>query len=139
MSRVTAIFADLSRKVFLVFALICASHAFAAEPLPKAEAFKLSVIANANHEISVNWQIKPNYYLYAEKLRFKLVPEEPYTVKLPASESKQDPVLGTVEVYSGNFTIPMQVNTQQDDVKLEVAYQGCSREGFLLSAEQGIF
>jgi thioredoxin:protein disulfide reductase len=130
MGRVAAILADLAGKTCLIIALICAGTLYAAEPLPKAEAFKLSVIANAGHEISVTWSIKPNYYLYAEKLHFKLIPEEPYTVKLPASESKQDPVLGTVEVYSGDFTIPLQVKTQQDNVKLEVSYQGCSREGF---------
>ena len=109
---------------------VCLGQAFAAEPLTPEKAFQVTVAVTGQHEMLVSWKIAPDYFLYAGKLHFTLNPEAPLKTSLPATTTKQDAVLGAVQTYTGSFTVPVQVESNDTAFTFVVAYQGCSKEGF---------
>jgi thiol:disulfide interchange protein DsbD len=97
------------------------------QPLPAEQAFSLSVQVNKANEIIAQWQVAPGYYLYRNKFHFSVTPIIPITVQLPKGE-----VISKIkgEVLSGNIIIPVTLQTALQTVRLDISYQGCSRDGF---------
>lgn len=110
--------------------LLWSGYAYAEEPLPPAQAFQVTAKQVSAQKIETSWKIAPNYFIYADKVSFSLQPEVGFLPVLPTAVKKMDPVRGEVDVYSGDFTIPLNLNTQLSAAKLEVKYQGCSKAGF---------
>lgn len=102
----------------------------AGRPLPPDQVFRVNATVSNSHEINVQWQLAPDYYLYADKLHFIISPDTTLTPTLPASTIKQDAVLGPVAVYKGDFIIPIKVEQASGAYKLTIKYQGCSLQGF---------
>ena len=115
----------------IILFLSLAGQAFAAvEPLPPEEAFQVTAETTADNTILTHWKLAPGYFLYADKLKMTLEPERAYNSELPEVINKKDPILGEVAVYAGTFTIPVQLESPVAALRLTVAYQGCSKEGF---------
>ncbi len=109
--------------------------AVAREPaMPADEAFTYEAIGLTAETILVRFTAQPGYYLYRDKLAFRVVGNDDFAVgeaDLPTGTMLDDPEFGPVEVYYGLVEIPVSVNRpagQEQTISLEADYQGC-RDG----------
>ncbi|WP_109091963.1 protein-disulfide reductase DsbD [Aggregatibacter actinomycetemcomitans] len=95
--------------------------------LPVDQAFQLQAEQYGN-DISLNWQIVENYYLYQDKLEFALngQPIESQPQFLSRAEQYEDPYFGTVQIFKHQLPLRLSLpNSKPQDI-LEVTYQGCT-------------
>ena len=98
------------------------------------EAFVYEAIGLASDKILVRFTAQPGYYLYRNKFAFRVVGDagfEVYEANFPDGSIKDDPEFGEVEVFYGQFEVPVSVNRpagQEQTITLEADYQGC-RDG----------
>ena len=132
----------LSKPVFLLLiallAISPAVHAFSFgtksdEPLPVEEAFQLRSELGAAGEVRLIWEVKPDYYLYRDKIQF-VVPEHLTLVDRRdiQGEMKEDPLFGRVEVYHSEARVDLLLGHQPGEEgagTLSVTYQGCWEGG----------
>lgn len=110
-----------------------------ASPLPAKEVFHANVTAIDPNTFAINFQIKPNYFLYSD--RIKLTPESNNsihlgTLRLPKTEKKIDIKGRIYTIYRNKITIPVGVlGNQPGKTFLELQYQGCSEDGFCYAPE----
>ena len=99
--------------------------------LPADQAFALSVHAVDQKTLIASFKITPGYYLYRDKINFKLADGTPTQLTLPKGEEKDDPNFGLIEVYHRSFQA--EIKLPKVDVKktlvLNASYQGCSDNG----------
>lgn len=101
--------------------------------LPVDEAFSLTGVTRKNGEIAVGFTIAPGYYLYNHM--FKVVADgagkaEPFALKLPAGETKQDAEFGEVTVQRGVLSVAIKpLPNAATPRTLRVRYQGCADVG----------
>ena len=101
--------------------------------LPADQAFVVEVHAVNQHTLLANFKVTPDYYLYRNKINFKVGSDNFHiaSVDLPKGETKEDPNFGTLEVYHQSFQAQITLD-KVDSTKpliLNVAYQGCSDKG----------
>ncbi|SRR5579883_342055 len=99
-------------------------------PLPVDEAFTFSAIITSFNELSAEWHIAPGYYLYTKRLHITLQPTTPANIYYPQGDLKYDLNRVRQEVYAGYLSIPILLRGTAQPVQMEVAYQGCSEDGF---------
>lgn len=98
------------------------------------EAFIYEAIGYSPGTILVRLTAQPGYYLYRDKLAFRIVGDKGFEIReveLPGGTIKDDPEFGPVEVYFGLVEIPVQLNRPaggETRLSLEADYQGC-RDG----------
>ncbi|MEZ2831675.1 protein-disulfide reductase DsbD [Serratia liquefaciens] len=101
-------------------------------PVDQAFAFDFKQQGN---QLSLDWQIRPGYYLYRQQI--KLVPKQATlgAFELPAGLSHKDEFFGEVTIFKQqlNLKIPLQQATA--DASLSVTYQGCAEAGFCYPPE----
>ncbi|CAI1799492.1 protein-disulfide reductase DsbD [Serratia liquefaciens] len=101
-------------------------------PVDQAFAFDFKQQGN---QLSLDWQIRPGYYLYRQQI--KLVPKQATlgAFELPAGLSHKDEFFGEVAIFKQqlNLKIPLQQATA--DASLSVTYQGCAEAGFCYPPE----
>ena len=81
--------------------------------LPPEQAFVYEAIAYSPDTILVRFTAQPGYYLYRDKLRFRVAGDggvDISGVELPPGTTKDDPEFGPVEVYYGLIEIPVHVS-----------------------------
>ena len=102
--------------------------------LPADEAFVYEAIGLSPESILVRFTAQPGYYLYRDKLAFRVVGNDGFEVRaadLPQGSVKDDPEFGRVEVYYGQIEVPVHINRPagpDQTINLEADYQGC-RDG----------
>jgi thiol:disulfide interchange protein DsbD len=98
------------------------------------EAFVYEAIGESAGTILVRLTAQPGYYLYRDKLAFRVVGDNGFAVRevgYPQGRTKNDPEFGPVEVYFGQIEVPVHVNRPagpEQMISLEADYQGC-RDG----------
>ncbi|CAI1164028.1 Thiol:disulfide interchange protein DsbD precursor [Serratia liquefaciens] len=101
-------------------------------PVDQAFAFDFKQQGN---QLSLDWQIRPGYYLYRQQI--KLMPKQATlgAFELPAGLSHKDEFFGEVTIFKQqlNLKIPLQQATA--DASLSVTYQGCAEAGFCYPPE----
>lgn len=101
-------------------------------PVDQAFAFDFKQQGN---QLSLDWQIRPGYYLYRQQI--KLMPKQATlgAFELPAGLSHKDEFFGEVAIFKQqlNLKIPLQQATA--DASLSVTYQGCAEAGFCYPPE----
>lgn len=105
------------------------------DPLPPDQAFPFIVELADNNTLIADWNIASGYYLYRDKMRFRLL-EAPDGItlgapELPPGDPKEDEFLGSVMVYHGAIQIrlPLKIvnkNQRKLSLKLEANFQGCA-------------
>ncbi|MBA1147718.1 protein-disulfide reductase DsbD [Ectothiorhodospiraceae bacterium WFHF3C12] len=100
--------------------------------LPVEKAFPFSVELVEPDRIVARWDTREGYYLYKDKIAFRLVGGDNriVNVQLPAGKMKEDPYFGRLAVYP----YPVQAYIELDrpaagDLMLEADYQGCAEKG----------
>jgi len=96
-------------------------------------AFKLNLTAIDANNLIASFKIVPGYYLYKERIKFKLAPGTPNTltnINLPLGEMKDDPNFGKQEVYHHDFTAKIILaDAANSSLNVSATYQGCSEKG----------
>lgn len=103
-----------------------------AEPLSADQAFSFSLRKEAASQLFAEWQIAPGYYLYAKRVRITTDPVVPMHIQLPEGEWHENTEHQREHVYANVLRVPIlfEVDSSQAVLKVQVQYQGCSREGF---------
>lgn len=102
--------------------------------LQPEQAFTYEAIGFSPGSILVRLTAQPGYYLYRDKLAFRVADDSGFKVAaidLPQGTIKEDPEFGAVEVYYGQIEVPVQVSRpagQELTISLQADYQGC-RDG----------
>jgi thiol:disulfide interchange protein DsbD len=96
------------------------------------DAFRFSARALGPDAIEVRYQIAPGYYLYRDKFRFAVQPEnvELGKAELPPGVRKTDEFFGEVETYRGELRIRIPVaKAGVSAATLIATSQGCADSG----------
>ena len=101
--------------------------------LPAEEAFRLSARALDAKTVEVRFNVADGYYLYRDKLRFKVEPA-PIAAgapALPAGKPHKDEFFGEVVIYRGLMVakLPIQGARPGQRVSLVADSQGCADAG----------
>ncbi len=104
------------------------------EFLTPDEAFLISARPADAGKVRIAWRIADGYYMYRSKFRFTTDTPgvELGNPALPASETREDPIFGDVEVYRGELVIDLPVTlaaNAPDLLTLKVRSQGCADAG----------
>lgn len=105
------------------------------EFLDPDNAFALESQVLSDQTLGVHWTIADGYYLYRDKLQFKLVGGQGVAlsnIDLPSGEVKRDEFFGTVEVFHQQVQAILGLDRVQPEpiaLVLEVGYQGCAEAG----------
>ncbi|MDR2220205.1 MAG: protein-disulfide reductase DsbD [Methylobacillus sp.] len=134
----------MSRFLILVFCFLAAcAHAQtglladddAARILEPNKAFHLQVEAVDAQTIIAHFTIAPGYYLYRERISFKLDGADDSVIaaiELPPGEIKQDPNFGEMLVFHESFDgriLLKHTGAAPQEITLLASYQGCSERG----------
>ncbi len=126
----------LNRALRMVFAFLLvlaplAAHAVnESDLLSPAEAFPLMVSLSGSQQVTLDFNTKPGYYLYRDRFSFAVdgVPVKP--AGMPASESKNDPTFGVVQVYHRPVQLQLPLpRVIASSIVLSVTSQGCADLG----------
>ena len=125
-------------KHFLLFLclqglLLTATPSYS-EPPPAHTVFKLKVKTQDPNTFVLEWQIKPGYFLYQDRLHvtqtspdfFELTP-----LKLPKAKTKVDALNQTISIYRNTLRVPVSmIGLHSGEGILDLSYQGCADSGF---------
>lgn len=105
------------------------------EPLSMDQAFRFSATAKDDETLIARFEIHPGYYLYKERIHFKLQHPEQGRISpamFPIGMKKDIEDLGVYEVFSKTaiIGIPFKPDEHTDKVQLLATYQGCSEDGY---------
>jgi thiol:disulfide interchange protein DsbD len=126
----------LNRALRLVFAFLLVLAPFAAHAVNESDllsphdAFPLKVILSEPQQVTLDFGTKPGYYLYRDRFSFAVdgVPVKP--AGMPASESKNDPTFGVVQVYHRPVQLQLPLpHVIASGIVLSVTSQGCADLG----------
>jgi thioredoxin:protein disulfide reductase len=105
------------------------------EFLDPDQAFVLSVQVGGPHAVVAHWDIAEGYYLYRDRLRFKVRDTPPVklgTPELPQGDVKQDEFIGKTVVYHHSLEARLPLIRDSSGavpLELDLTYQGCAEAG----------
>ncbi|MCH9689335.1 MAG: protein-disulfide reductase DsbD [Gammaproteobacteria bacterium] len=109
------------------------------EPPSAESVFKLKAVMHDPNTFFLEWQIKPGYFLYRDRLHLadsKAQFSELAPLKLPQAKTKIDGLGQTVSIYRNKLRIPVGiVGLSPGEDILNLRYQGCSDDGFCYPPE----
>ena len=109
------------------------------------DAFIPSAEVAADGAIDVRWHIAEGYYLYRDKLTFKLLNAADVALgeaELADGQMKQDAFFGDTEVYyrEVNARLPVSRSTHRaQTIRLELGFQGCADQGLCYPPQTQVF
>ncbi|HFT7667543.1 TPA: protein-disulfide reductase DsbD [Serratia marcescens] len=86
-------------------------------------------------QVTLNWQIRPGYYLYRQQI--KLVPQQATlgAFTLPEGLSHKDEFFGEVAIFKQQLNLQVPLQQAAANASLSVTYQGCAEAGFCYPPE----
>ncbi|MCX2177462.1 protein-disulfide reductase DsbD [Serratia marcescens] len=89
-------------------------------------------------QVTLNWQIRPGYYLYRQQI--KLVPQQATlgAFTLPEGLSHKDEFFGEVAIFKQQLNLQVPLQQAAANASLSVTYQGCAEAGFCYPPETRI-
>ncbi len=128
-------------KKWLFFITGCLFSILAqAIPAPASEVFQVTVKAVDPNTLNVNWQIKPGYFLYKDRIHITEAADSNARlsiIRFPEAEKKTDRQGKTFSIYREKLSLPVAVlGTQPGETLAKLSYQGCSDEGFCYPPEK---
>ncbi|RPH28616.1 protein-disulfide reductase DsbD [Buttiauxella warmboldiae] len=132
----------MALRIFaLIFALL-SSQAFAGlfdnqsksqfVPVDRAFAFDFQ---QSENRLTLNWQIKPGYYLYRQQISLNPVRAELAPLALPKGSWHEDEFYGKTEIYTKQLNLPVTIQSAAKGATVSVTYQGCAEAGFCYPPE----
>ena len=132
----------MALRIFaLIFALF-SSHAFAglfdnqskSQFVPVDQAFAFD-FQQSDHQLNLNWQIKPGYYLYRQQIKLNPAQAELAPLELPKGTWHEDEFYGKTEIYTQQLNLPITIEKATKGATVSVTYQGCAEAGFCYPPE----
>lgn len=93
------------------------------------QAFIFQAIQNGN-ALNVEWQIKPGYYLYQNKIKITGQGVNLTLPSLPKGIHHYDEFFGDVIVYADSVFLTIPLQQVEHGARLTIQYQGCAQAGF---------
>lgn len=127
------------KKWLLFSTLILSSFINYASPLPAAEVFQVEAKQIDPNTFSLNWQIKPGYFLYSDRIKLTEQPGSNIhlgTLRFPETLKKTDLRGRTYDIYRQQLSLPVPVlGEQPGETLVNLYFQGCSDDGFCYPPE----
>ncbi|MBS9440828.1 protein-disulfide reductase DsbD [Photorhabdus heterorhabditis] len=134
------------KHTFMLFLLFCSTlftpltvNALFEQPgqnlyLPADQAFMFD-FQQKGDKLTLNWQIKPGYYLYRKQFRVEPQQATLGKITLPQGTAHQDEFFGETEVYFQQLAINVPITEANDKSNIVVTYQGCAAAGYCYPPE----
>lgn len=127
------------KKCFLLLGLWVSAVVGYAAPLPASEVFQIAVNQVDPNTFKVNWQIKPGYFLYSDRIQLNEQSESNVhlgKIQFPAAEQKADKQGHVYSVYRNQVALPVAIlGEQPGETLMDIRYQGCADDGFCYPPE----
>ncbi|WP_115712287.1 protein-disulfide reductase DsbD [Legionella sainthelensi] len=127
------------RKWFLLVFCYIATFALHANPLPASEVFHVNVTKVDPNTFAINFQIKPDYFLYSKRIKLTSKSDNSINLgplRLPPTVKKTDKQGHVYAVYRNQVSIPVGILADKPgETYVDLHYQGCSDEGFCYAPE----
>lgn len=88
--------------------------------------------------LSLDWQVKENYYLYQERIAVTGENVEIQQVEMRDGEPYKDEFFGDVNIYTEPLFVDLTLADFQEGARVIVQYQGCAKAGFCYPPETRI-
>lgn len=128
----------MKKSILLSILYLFAAIGMAA-PLPANEAFQVEVKPIDPNNFAINWQIKPGYFLYSERIHITAAKNSNIQlgeIRLPEPLKKVDSQGRINTVYRDALSLPVPVLSEQPgEALIDLTYQGCSDGGFCYPPE----
>jgi thiol:disulfide interchange protein DsbD len=86
------------------------------------------------NSFSINWQIKPGYFLYKDRIKLTEQSEKISTVgdiSFPKASNRIDPQGHSYDIYRNSLVLQVPIlNEKPGETLINLHYQGCSDDGF---------
>lgn len=125
-------------KKWLLLILLLPAMLSHAMPLPADQVFQIRTKQTAPDALIVEWDIKPGYFLYKDRIRFDSSSDlfSIGTVSFPQPQSKTDHQGRTYYVYRNKLSLSFPVLAEHPgEGILNVHFQGCADDGFCYPPE----
>lgn len=132
----------MALRIITLVLLLCSSQAFAGlfdaqnktqfVPVDQAFAFDFQ---QAEHKLTLSWQIKPGYYLYRQQIKVVPTSADIAPVAIPKGTWHEDEFYGKTEIFTRQLKLPITVNAANKGSSVSVTYQGCAEAGFCYPPE----
>lgn len=86
-------------------------------------------------KLTLNWQVKPGYYLYRQQIKISAQGAKLADWTLPAGKPHEDEFYGKTEIYPESLTLPLTLQQADKGATVTVTYQGCAAAGFCYPPE----
>ncbi|OKP01638.1 protein-disulfide reductase DsbD [Xenorhabdus eapokensis] len=103
--------------------------------LPADQAFVFDFQQQEN-KLTLNWDIKPGYYLYRKQ--FNIIPNQEVSlgkITYAKGAGHEDEFFGKTEVYFQSARIDIPILSATNNGALQVTYQGCAEAGYCYPPE----
>jgi thiol:disulfide interchange protein len=110
--------------------------------LPVDEAYQLTLVADGDQRLMVQWVIAPEYYLYRHAFKAQASDSEgPIAANffVPDGLAKTDEFFGDVEVYYDALEATVALERSTELAQIKVTYQGCADAGLCYPPETKSF
>ncbi|GMQ45204.1 protein-disulfide reductase DsbD [Vibrio sp. 10N] len=102
--------------------------------VPVDQAFPMNAYQQGDR-VYIDWQVKPDYYLYQDRLSFSGENVTLGHIELQQGEPYTDEFFGDVTIYTQPLFVEVPLSQYQAGAKLIVQYQGCAKAGFCYPPE----
>ncbi len=110
--------------------------------LPVDEAYQLTLVADGDQRLMLQWVIAPEYYLYRHAFKTQASDSEgsiTANLVVPDGLSKTDEFFGDVEVYYDALEAMVTLERTTELSQIKVTYQGCADAGLCYPPETKSF
>ena len=110
--------------------------------LPVDEAYQLTLVADGDQRLMLQWVIAPEYYLYRHAFKAQASDSEgsiAANLVLPDGLAKTDEFFGDVEVYYDALEAIVALERTTELAQIKVTYQGCADAGLCYPPETKSF
>ncbi|MER2474615.1 protein-disulfide reductase DsbD [Photorhabdus laumondii] len=134
------------KRTLMLFLLLCsplltpaAANALFEQPgqnpyLPVDQAFMFD-FQQKGDKLTLDWQIKPGYYLYRKQLHIEPQQATLGKITLPQGTAHRDEFFGETEVYFQQLIVNVPVTKANNNSNIVVTYQGCAAAGYCYPPE----
>lgn len=102
------------------------------DPADQAFAFEFN---QQGHQMALDWQIKPGYYLYRQQIKVVAGNAEITPADIPQGTLHKDEFYGETAVFHNELHLNVNIHSARAGSYLDVTYQGCADAGFCYPPE----
>ena len=110
--------------------------------LPVDEAYQLTLVADGDQRLMLQWMIAPEYYLYRHAFKTEASDAEgriSTSLAIPDGLAKTDEFFGDVDVYYDALDATVALERTTELAQIKVTYQGCADAGLCYPPETKSF